>query len=105
MKIIKEKFKEDRRRACYWGRVYFISDNRDRKARLLWGATRDFIKNNAAKDVLDKNDVERFVNTVVNKWKVLKNAVYFPNPRFDVYAATPEEEQALLALLRENDKV
>jgi len=105
MKIIKENFKEDKRRDCYWGRIYFISDNREYRVRILWGATAEYIKNNLGKEIIDKNDVEHFVNTVVNKWKEKKNAVFLPNPRFDVYAATPEEENALLALLRENDKV
>lgn len=105
MKIIKEKFKEDKRRGLCWGRVYFISDNREHKVRILWAATHDFIKNNLGKEILDKNDVERFVNGVVNKWKEKKNGVFLPNPRFDVYASAPEEEKELLMLLRENDKV
>lgn len=105
MKIIKEKFKEDKRRDCYWGRIYFISDNREYKARLLWAATREFVLNSLAKETIEKGDVDRFVNGVVNKWKVLKKGVFFPNPRFDVYAASPEDEDKLSQLLRDNDKV
>ena len=105
MKIIKENLKEDKRRNWYWGRIYFIADNRAHKSRVLWGATAGYIQNNLGKEKIDKNDAERFVNTVVNRWKEKKNAVFLPNPRFDVYAATPEEENGLLAFLRENDKV
>jgi protein-tyrosine phosphatase len=105
MKIIKENFKDYKRRNWYWGRVYFISDNREHKARVLWGATLEFVQNDIEKEAIDKKDVERFVNRVVNKWKEQKNAVYFPNPHFDAYASDPKELDELLSFLRENDKV
>jgi hypothetical protein len=105
MKIIKEKFKKDARTGFYWGRVYFISDNRDRKARILWGFSLEFARKKLEKDIIDKDDIEHIINAVVNKWKAVGNSVFKPSFHYDAFASGAEEKQALLDLLSSNDKV
>jgi hypothetical protein len=105
MKIIKENFKEDKRRNWYWGRIYFISDNRYRRSRVLWGVTLESAQKKLDRGLVDRSDVERVINSIVDRWKTEKNAVFFPVVRYDAYATDPKEKDELLAFLRENDKV
>jgi hypothetical protein len=105
MKIIKEKFKKDAHSGFYWGRVYFISDNRGRKARVLWGFTAEFAQKKLGKSEINNDDIDHIINAIVNKWKGAQNSVFLPSFHYDAYAANAQEKQALLEYLRSNDKV
>jgi len=44
MRIVKEKFKTDQNNKLYWGRVYFISDDRQYKTKLIWAMSFEWVR-------------------------------------------------------------
>jgi len=104
MKIIKEKPKFDGKMNAYWGRVYFISDSRDRKARILWFASLAFLRDTLKKDKPAPADIDHFINRIVETYKKEKNKVFFPVVRYEVYVAGPEDKSLAHESLRKKDK-
>lgn len=105
MKIIKEKFKYDSPKALYWGRIYFFSDNKEWKTRILWSASREWVRRHVMLEIWNDAEVERLVNRMVNKWKQKGNPILRKKVIYDPHGITKEEEEAGLAFLREKDKV
>ncbi len=104
MKIVKEKFKYDTLRQIYWGRVYFFSDSKEWKTRILWAASREWVRRKVMLEQWPDKEVERLVNKIVNKWKIKGNAIFRQAAHYDAYGATKEEEEACGTFLREKDK-
>lgn len=105
MKIIKEKFKFERRLNYYWGRIYFISDNKEWKTRILWAASREWVRRKVMLEAWPDEEVERLVNRFVIKWKKEGKKVLRQDVHYDVNGTSPEEEAVGKALLLDKDKV
>lgn len=105
MKIIKEKFKFEQKTGFYWGRIYFISDNKEWKTRILWAASREWVRRKVMLEIWPEEEVERLVNKFVIKWKKVGNKIFRQNVHYDVNGVTLEEEAAGKALLLDKDKV
>ena len=105
MKIVKEKFKTDRDSKIYWGRVYFISDNRGAKTKLLWAMSFEFVRRQLLAEKWNEAEVERLVNiAVVNKIKETKRQVFNFPVKFLARGIDQKDESKLILHLQEQDR-
>jgi len=105
MKIIKEKFKFDKKFNFYWGRLYFISDSKEWKTRILWAASHEWVRRMVMLETWPDEEVDRLVNKTVIKWKKAGNKVFRQDVHYDVNGTSQEEEAVGKALLLDKDKV
>jgi hypothetical protein len=105
MKIIKEKFKFEQKIGFYWGRIYFISDSKEWKTRILWAASREWVRRKVRLETWPDEEVERLVNKFVIKWKKVGNKAFRQDVHYDVNGTSPQEETTGKALLLDKDKV
>jgi len=106
MKIHKEKFKTDAKNGIYWGRVYFISDNREAKTKVFWIMSFEFVRSIMLQDSWSEADVDRLLNKeIVNSVKETKRKVYNSPVKFVVRGIDPQEEAELTLYLQERDKM
>ena len=103
MKIIKEKYKFDGKLNIYWGRIYFISDNKEWKSRVLWYATYEYLRQRLRIEKMNDRELDHFANIVVNKWKKLKNGIFRKEAYYDVYKLDAEADGGL-DYLRDKDR-
>ncbi|HOI97399.1 MAG: hypothetical protein WA103_02250 [Minisyncoccales bacterium] len=102
MKIIKEKFKTDKNNKLYWGRVYFISDDRQHKTKLIWATSFEWVRRQLLAETWKDGDVDRLVNKiVVRKWKDAGRAVFLRQTRLDFWGAGDEENEFLRRFTKE----
>lgn len=104
MKIIKEKFKTDAKNRLYWGRVYFISDNREWKTKLLWAMSFEFVRHELLAETWKDSDVDHILNkAVVNRQKETGREIFRQSVKQVAYGIGPEEKGQLLDYLRGRD--
>jgi hypothetical protein len=105
MKIIKEKFKTDRDGLLYWGRVYFIADNREAKTKVLWAMSFEWVRRRLLAEAWKEDDVEHLLNKeVVNKIKQTKRKVFNSSVKLWPCGLDAEDEAALVLYLQEREK-
>lgn len=96
MKIIKEKFKTDQNNKLYWGRVYFISDDRQYKTKLIWAMSFEWVRRQLLAEIRKDGDVDKLVNKIaVRKWKDTGRAVFLRQTQLDFWGAGDEENEFL----------
>lgn len=104
MKIVKEKFKYEAKSNFYWGRIYFISDNKEKKMKILWAATYEFLRKQFLTETPSEKEIDLFANKVVQTWKRKQRSVFKRELEYDIYAASPEEGGKVALWLKENPK-
>ena len=105
MKIIKEKFKTDRDGLLYWGRVYFIADNREAKTKVLWAMSFERVRRQLLAETWREEEVDRLVNkVVVFQHKGLGRKIFAAATRIAAFGISREEEAALTVYLQEQEK-
>ncbi len=105
MKIVKEKFKTDNKGKFYWGRVYFISDNREWKTKIIWAASFEWVRRQLAQERWLPADVEKLLNKiVVQKWKNAGRAVFSHQTQYDPWATDEKEKSILLEFIRQRSE-
>ena len=106
MKIFKEKFKVDLKNKLYWGRVYFISDDRVRKTKLFWGMTFEYVRHQLLSETWKDDDVDRLLNKeVVNRIKETKRKIFNMPVKFSVNGIDQKEDTELMAYLEARDNI
>lgn len=106
MKIFKEKFKTDLKNKLYWGRVYFISDDRGRKTKLFWVMSFEFVRRHLLAESWKDEDVDHLMNKeVVNRTKETKRRVFNYPVKFSVHGIDQKEDAELTLYLQERDKI
>jgi len=106
MKIIKEKFKTDLKNKLYWGRVYFIADDRGAKTKLFWAMTFEYVRRQLLSETWKDDDIDHLLNKeVVNRVKETKRRVFNYPVKFSVNGTTQKEDTDLMAYLQERDKI
>jgi|GEM_PF-631951 hypothetical protein len=106
MKIYKEKFKTDRNNKLYWGRVYFISDDRGAKTKVFWAMSFEFVRRLLLQETWTDEDVDHLLNKeVVNRVKETKRKVHNFPVKFEVRGNSPKEDAELTLYLQERDKI
>jgi hypothetical protein len=106
MKIFKEKFKTDRKNNLYWGRVYFISDDRMRKTKLFWTMSFEYVRRQLLAETWKDEDVDHLLNKeVVNRVKETKRKVFNFPVKFSVNGINQIEDSYLMEYLQERDKM
>lgn len=105
MRIVKEKFKTDRNNKLYWGRVYFIADNREAKTKLIWAMSFERVRRQLLAEIWREDEVDRLVNKiVVFEHKNLGRKIFSAPTRIAAFGINPEEEAALRVYLQEQEK-
>lgn len=104
MKIVKEKFKFEPKFNFYWGRIYFISDNKEKKTKILWAATHEYLRKQFLTEAPSGKEIDSFVNKVVQNWKRAGRSVFKRDLEYDIYAVFPGEKEVALSWLKENRK-
>ncbi len=96
MRIVKEKFKTDRDNLLYWGRVYFISDDRQHKTKLIWAMSFEWVRRQLLAEEWRSDDVDKLINKIaVRKWKDTGRAVFLRQTQFDFWGANDAENEFL----------
>ena len=96
MRIVKEKFKTDQNNKLYWGRVYFISDDRQYKTKLIWAMSFEWVRRQLLAEIRKDGDVDKLVNKIaVRKWKDTGRAVFLRQTQVDFWGAVDEENKFL----------
>ncbi len=105
MKIFKEKFKKNERERFYWGRVYFISDTREFKTKILWAMSFEWVRRQLLAEAWKDEDVDKLVNKiVVTKWKDAGRKVFSHQTQYDPWAADEKESAALMKFIIERSR-
>jgi hypothetical protein len=106
MKIVKEKFKTDRNNKLYWGRVYFISDDRERKTKLFWAMSFEYVRRRLLAETWKDEDVDHLLNKeVVNRVKETKRKVFNRPVKFSVNGIDQKEDTDLMVYLEKRDEI
>lgn len=106
MKTVKEKFKTDAKNRLYWGRVYFIADNREAKTKLFWAMSFEFVRRKLLSETWKDGDVESLLNKeVVYRAKGTKRKIFNFPVKFSVNGNNKEEDARLTLYLQERDKM
>lgn len=106
MKIVKEKFKTDRNNKLYWGRVYFISDDRERKTKLFWAMSFEYVRRQLLQETWKDEDVDHLLNKeVVNRVKETKRKVFNFPVKFFTHGIDQKDESDLITFLQERDRI
>ncbi len=106
MKIVKEKFKTDRNNSLYWGRVYFIADNRGAKTKLLWAMSFEWVRRQLLAEAWKDEDVDHLLNKeVVNRVKETKRQIFNRPVKFFVCGLDQKDQVDLTRYLEERDKM
>ena len=106
MKIYKEKFKTDRNNKLYWGRVYFISDDRAAKTKVFWTMSFEYVRRQLLQETWKDEDVDHLLNCeVVNRVKETKRKVYNSPVKFITRGINPKEDAELVLYLQERDRM
>lgn len=96
MKIFKEKFKKNDRERFYWGRVYFVSDNKEWKTKILWAMSFEWVRRQLLAETWKDDDVDKLVNkVVVMKWKSAGRKVFSHKTQYDPWAVDDAEKKSL----------
>lgn len=105
MKIVKEKFKTDKNNKLYWGRVYFIADNREAKTKLIWVMSFERARRELFAETWRDDEIDRLVNKVViAHHKSLGRKIFSTATRIVAFGINREEEAALTVYSREQEK-
>ena len=104
MKIVKERFKFETKFNLYWGRIYFISDDKRWKTKILWAATREYLREILLTEKPNEDELDKFANKIVQKWKTVKRGVFVRGLHYDIHGISPAEEAAALRFFKENPK-
>ncbi len=105
MRIIKEKFKTDKNSGLYWGRVYFISDNRKWKTKIIWAASFGFVHRCFGADDWSNEDVGKVFNKfIMPDLKSVKLDASLPKTICRSFADLPAEKTALADYLRQREE-
>ena len=106
MKIYKEKFKTDQKNRLYWGRVYFISDDRGAKTKLLWTMSFEWVRRQLLCETWKDSDVDHLLNVkIVNKIKEEKRKIFSFPIKFAMHGIDQEENSKLSQYLQERDRI
>jgi hypothetical protein len=106
MKIIKEKFKTDRNNKLYWGRVYFIADDRAAKTKLFWAMSFEYVRRQLLAETWKDEDVDHLLNKeVVNRVKETKRKVFNRPVKFSVNGIDQKEDSELMLYLEGRDEI
>jgi 23S rRNA G2445 N2-methylase RlmL len=106
MKIVKEKFKTDHKNKLYWGRVYFISDNREWKTKIMWVMSFEWVRLQLFSEKWQDAQVDKLVNkVVVPKWKNAGRVIFNRKVQFDVRVADEKEKTSLLGFIQKKDEI
>jgi len=106
MKIIKERFKTDRNNKLYWGRVYFISDDRGAKTKLYWAMSYEYVRHQLLAEAWKDEDVEHLLNKeVVNRVKETKRKIFNRPVKFSVNGIDQKEDSELMLYLEARDEI
>jgi len=105
MKIVKEKFKKNIKDRFYWARVYFISDNREHKTKVIWAASFEWVRRQLLAETWSDADVEKLVNKIiVQKWKNAGRAVFNHKTQYDPWGINDEENAFLRKFAQERSE-
>jgi len=105
MKIVKEKFKKNDRERFYWGRVYFISDTREWKTKIIWAMSFEWVRQQLHLESWKDEDVDKLVNKiVVQKWKNAGRAVFSHQTQYDPWGTNDAENNSLRAFIIERSE-
>ncbi|MCU0653252.1 MAG: hypothetical protein MUD10_03250 [Candidatus Pacebacteria bacterium] len=105
MKIFKEKFKKNDRERFYWGRVYFISDNREHKTKVIWAMSFEWVRRQLLLETWKDEDVDKLVNKiVVRKWKETGRAVFSHQTQYDPWGVNDLENNFLQKFIIERSE-
>lgn len=105
MRIVKEKFKTDKNNELYWGRVYFISDNRKWKTKIIWGASFEFVRRCLGIDGWKNEDVDKSFNKfIMPELKAVKLSASLPKVLCRGFGTNTREKTALADYLREKEE-
>jgi hypothetical protein len=103
MKIVREKIKENIDRDIYWTRIYFESEDKNRKSKVLACASWEYIlDSNRIKEIKDIH-IDNWREIVIKKWESLGDDIFNEEVHYDVYANTPEGKINGLEFLKEID--
>lgn len=106
MKIFKEKLKVDLKSRLYWGRVYFISDDRERKTKLFWAMSFEYVRRRLLAETWKDEDVDHLLNKeVVNRVKETKRKVFNRPVKFSVNGIDQKEDTDLMVYLEKRDEI
>lgn len=105
MRIVKEKFKTDRNNKLYWGRVYFIADNREAKTKLIWAMSFEWVRRQLLAETWREDEVDRLVNkVVVFQHKAMGRKIFTAATRIAAFGINRAEDAALTVYLQEQEK-
>lgn len=105
MKIFKEKFKKKDRERFYWGRVYFISDNKEWKTKIIWAMSFEWVRRQLQAEIWKDDDVDKLVNKiVVAKWKNAGRKVFSHKTQHDPWAVSETENKLLQDFIIERSR-
>lgn len=105
MKIFKEKFKKNDRLGFYWSRVYFISDSREHKTKIIWAMSFEWVRQQLSLDTWTDADVDKLVNKiVVQKWKDTGRGVFSHQTQYDPWYVNDKEKEFLLKFIIERSE-
>jgi hypothetical protein len=109
MQVKPEPLNEDLNRCLYWTRIVFVSDDEENKTQVLVCSSREYLYDFykiADNNKLSQENIDDWLNSVIEKWSKLEEKIFNQDVHYDVYANTPEgEANGLHFLLKKIDKL
>ncbi len=90
MKIQVGNIHEEFSRDTYWARIRFESDDSSKQSTVITCASHEYLWDKLGVRDLSKEDLEKWLNAVVEKWKAKEDSIFKEMVYFDVYANTEE---------------
>ena len=95
MKIKRDKLHEEFDRDLYWTIIIFFSDDESQKTRIFICSSQEYLDDYykiAADKNLSQQNIEDWLNKVIEKWSTLGEEIFNQDSHYDVYANTEEGE-------------
>lgn len=95
MNIIIGSVKEDFSRDLFWTRIVFRSDDEKEKTQILVCASQEYLEDLyklSGGQGLNQEHFDKWLQSVVEKWKKLKNSLFEKDVHYDVYSNTEKGE-------------
>jgi len=96
MRITPGNVREEFGRDLFWVKIFFESDDQAKKTRVFACAPQEYLEDLfhlSGGQKLSEEQLNKWSNAVIGKWKKLGEDIFTQDTHFDVYYSTPEGEQ------------
>lgn len=102
MKIQKGEVIADGNKDIYWARIVFLSNDESQKTQILTCSSEEYLQSKfeiSNNETINKVHLNKWLDSVIEKWSVLGFNIFDQNIHYDVYTLTESGENKGLEFL------